>query len=229
MKRIFGAIAASLLVVLVTAGCMKIDMGVTVASDDTVSGKVTMAFSKKMVEIGKANGAKAEMFDTAHLFATQNTVATSDYSDDKFVGTTYAFNSTPIAKFFSSSGSSSLNIKRKDSQLVVSGILDTSGGSSDVDAVKSNPETSALFDGSGIKVSITFPGTIVSTNGKQSGNTIVWEGEIGKPILFKAVVESPLKAVTGSSLDLTWVYVSAGVLVLAGAATFVVLRKKKKN
>jgi hypothetical protein len=207
-------------------------MGVTISDQDTVSGSTVFAFNSKMVEIAKQNGAGEDMFDTATLFAEQDGVTTESYTDGDYVGTKYNFKDIPLDKFFSQSDSSSLHIERKGDQLIVSGLMDTSGGSSDVDAVRSNPQTKALFDGSGIKVSITLPGQIVSTNGKQDGNTITWTGEVGKIINFKAVADTSGKAVvttnaSGANADYSWVwYLVAGLLVVGGAVAFVLIRKR---
>ena len=227
MKRIFAAVTTAIFVVLATAGCIKVDMGVTVSDQDTVSGTTFFAFNNKLVEIAKQNGAGEDMFDTATLFAAQDGITAEAFTDGDYTGTKYTFKDLPIDKFFSSSDSSSLNIQRKGDQLIVSGLMDTSGGSSDVDSVRNNPETKALFDGSGIKVSITLPGQIISTNGKQDGNTITWTGEVGKIINFKAVADTSGKAVTTNAGDSSWVwYLVAGVLVVAGVVAFVLLRKR---
>lgn len=235
MKRILAAVTTAIFVVLATTGCIKVDMAVTVSATDTVSGSTVFAFNKKMVEIAKQNGAGEEMFDTATMFAEQAGLATEAFSDGSYEGTKYTFKDVPIDKFFSRSDSSSLHIERKGDQLIVSGLLDTSGGTNDVASVRDNPETKALFEGSGFKVSITLPGQIVSTNGNQQGNTITWTGEVGEVINFKAVADTSGKVIAANptsgsgSADYSWIwYLIAGVLVVAGAIAFVLLRKRSK-
>jgi hypothetical protein len=230
VKRIFAAVTTAIFVVLATTGCIKVDMGVTVSSSDTVSGSTVFAFNKKLVEIAKQNGAGEDMFDTATMFAEQAGVATENYADNAFEGTKFTFTDVPLDKFFSQSDSSSLHIERKGNELIVSGLLDTSGGTSEVEAVRNNPETKALFEGSGVKVSITLPGKIVSTNGKQDGNTITWTGEVGEVINFKAVADTTGQAATTgseSASDFSWIwYLVAGVVVVGGVVAFVLLRKR---
>lgn len=235
MKRVLAAVTTAIFVVLATTGCIKVDMDVTVSATDTVSGSTVFAFNKKMVEIAKQNGAGEDMFDTATMFAEQAGLTAEEFSDGNYEGTKYTFKDVTIDKFFSQSDSSSLHIERKGDELIVSGLLDTSGGSTDVASVRDNPETKALFEGSGFKVSITLPGQIVSTNGKQNGNTITWTGEVGEVINFKAVANTtgkviaanPTTSTSGSSADYSWVwYLVAGVLVVAGAIAFVLLRKR---
>lgn len=235
MKRVLAAVTTAIFVVLATTGCIKVDMDVTVSATDTVSGSTVFAFNKKMVELAKQNGAGEDMFDTATMFAAQDGLTTEKFAEGNYEGTKYTFKDVPIDKFFSRSDSSSLHVERKGDELIVSGLLDTSGGSTDVASVRDNPETKALFEGSGFKVSITLPGQIVSTNGKQNGNTITWTGEVGEVINFKAVANTsgrviaanPTTSTSGSSADYSWVwYLVAGVLVVAGAIAFVLLRKR---
>jgi hypothetical protein len=235
VKRIFAAVTTAIFVVLATAGCIKVDMGVTISDQDTVSGSTFFAFNSKLVEIAKQNGAGEDMFDTTSMFAAQDGITTESFSEAGYEGTKYNFKDLPLDKFFSQSDSSSFHVERQGDQLIVSGLMDTSGGSTDVDAVRNNPKTKELFDGSGIKVSITLPGQIISTNGKQDGNTITWTGEVGEVINFKAVTDTSGKVIAsnpkGSSgtadADYSWVwYLVAGVVVVGGTAAFVLLRKR---
>lgn len=239
MKRFLSALFTAIFVTLATAGCLKVDMGMVVSGTDTVSGTTTFAFNKEMISIATQNGASKEMFDTTTLFAQQAGITVAPYSDDKFEGTTYTFKDVALDKFFSSSSSSSLHIERQGDKLIVAGLLDTSGGSTEVESVKSNPQAKKLFEGSGITVRITLPGKILSTNGKQDGNTIVWTGEIGSTINFKAEAEAPYGSkdvaptsvpVSGTNSSWIWWTVGGAIVVLAaGVVTFVLLRRKRSN
>ena len=88
MKRIFTALASAVLVMLVTTGCMKLDMNLKVAGNDTVSGSVTMAFTKTLMDYAKQNGGDTSSLKSSELFAKQPGVTVKDYSDGEFEGTT---------------------------------------------------------------------------------------------------------------------------------------------
>lgn len=223
MKRFFASIAAALLVVLSTAGCMKLDMDLKVAGNDTVSGQVTMAFSKTLVAYAKANGGNTDMFKSNDLFNLQTGVTSKPYSDGEFEGTTYYVHNIPLAQFASKSDSTSLKIVRDGDNIVVSGELDSSGGQTGIDEARNNAFTKEFFKNSSVKVSITLPGEIKQTNGVREGNKISWQGELGDKLTFQAIAYSP------RGLDPVVVSVVGGgiVLVAASIVLYIALKKRK--
>lgn len=223
MKRIFTALASAVLVMLVTTGCMKLDMNLKVAGNDTVSGSVTMAFTKTLMDYAKQNGGDTSSLKSSELFAKQPGVTVKDYSDGEFEGTTYTFASVPLKKFAAKNDSTSLSIVRKGSDIVVSGSLDTSGGGeADFASIKNNPLTAPFFKNSAITVSIELPGEIKSTNGVRKGNKITWTGELGDNMTFEAVAYSP----QGLDPVLVTVGVATAAVVAGGLVLF--LRRKRK-
>ena len=223
MKRFFASIAAALLVVLATAGCMKLDMQLTVTSNDTVNGEVTMAFSKAVIEYAKANGGNTDALKSNGMFADQPGVTSKPYTDSEFEGTTYYVANIPLKKFASTNDSTTLKIARDGDNIVVTGVLDSSGGQSDLESLKTNPLTKELFKNSSVRVSITLPGEIKQTNGVREGNKITWQGQLGDKLTFQAIAYSP----QGIS-PLTLSIVGGGViLVAAGVVLFFALKKRK--
>jgi hypothetical protein len=223
MKRIFAAIAAAVLVTLTTAGCMKINMNVNVAANDTVSGSAVVGFSKEVYDAIKSSGGDTSKLNSNGMFANKPGVTVKAYDDGKFVGTEYGFNGVPLKNFAAKSDSTALSITRKGDNLIVSGSLDSSGGDSTVADAKSNPFTKAFFKDSELKVVVTLPGEIKSTNGERSGNTITWSGQIGDKLTIDAVAYSP------KTLDpILLASIAGGVIVVAaGVLVFVNLRKRK--
>lgn len=223
MKRIFAALATAILVTLATAGCMKLDMNLKVANNDTVSGSVTMAFTKTLMDYVSANGGDTTAFNSKGMFSKQPGVTTKAYSDGEFEGTTYSFASVPLKNFSSNNQNTSLKISREGSNLIVSGELDSSGGSGDLSSAKTNPLTAEFFKNSSVKVAIELPGEIKQTNGVRHGNVITWQGQLGDKLTFQAIAYSP------QGLDAVLVSVVGGgiVLVAAAAVLFFVLRKRQ--
>ena len=66
-NRKIGAVMLAMLVLVLTAGCMKLDMNLEVSSQDTVSGDVTFAISKSLAEMGQENGGDAGVPATDNL------------------------------------------------------------------------------------------------------------------------------------------------------------------
>lgn len=224
MKRLFASIAAAILVVLATAGCMKLDMQLTVTSNDTVNGQVTMAFSKVLIDYAKANGGNTDSFKSNGMFAEQPGVTSEPYSDSEFEGTTYYVANIPLKKFAAANDATTLKIARDGDNIVVSGVLDTSGGGEvDLSTLKNDPFTKDLFKNSSVKVTITLPGEIKQTNGVQHGNKISWQGVLGDKITFQAIAYSP-QGISPVTLSI----VGGGVvLVAAGVVLFFALKKRQ--
>ena len=224
MNRIFAALTAALLVTLATTGCMKINMNLNVAANDTVSGSAVLGFSKEAVDALKQYGGDTSKLDSKGLFASKPGVTVKAFDDGKFVGTQYEFKNVPLKNFAAASDSTSLSVVRDGDNLIVSGSLDSSGGDSTLSDAKTNPITEAFFKDSELKVVVTLPGEIKSTNGVQDGNTITWSGQIGDKISFDAVAYSP------KGLDPLVITAIAGGVVLVGAGVilFVNVRKRKK-
>jgi hypothetical protein len=224
-SRKIGALALAMIVLVLTAGCMKLDMTLEVSNQDTVSGNVTFAISKSLAEMGEENGGEAGVPATDNLFGGDVNAEVTPFDDGKFVGSTYKLDAVPLENFATTNDSSQLSIVRDGDYLVVSGLLDMTGG--DPDSIKEameNPFTSALFEGTSIRVAITLPGTIESASGEIDGNTVVWEGTMGDSLDISAKAKSPVPG----SID--WMLVGGGaVLLLAIAAIVLIGRNKAKG
>ena len=223
--RRIGALALAMIVLVLTAGCMKLDMNLEVSSQDTVSGDVTFAISKSLAEMGQENGGEAGVPATDNLFGGDVNAEVTPFDDGKFVGSTYKLDAVPLENFATTNDSSQLSIVRDGDYLVVSGLLDMTGG--DPDSIKEameNPFTSALFEGTSIRVAITLPGTIESASGEIDGNTVVWEGTMGDSLNLSAKAKAPLPG----SVD--WMLVGGiAVLLLSVVAIVVIGRRKNKG
>ena len=217
-NRKIGAVMLAMLVLVLTAGCMKLDMNLEVSSQDTVSGDVTFAISKSLAEMGQENGGEAGVPATDNLFGGEVNAEVTPFDDGKFVGSTYKLNAVPLENFATSNDSSQLSIVREGDYLLVSGLLDMTGG--DPDSIKEameNPFTSALFEGTSIRVAITLPGTIEETTGVVEGNTVVWEGTMGDSLDISAKAKAPLPG----SID--WVLIGVIAVLLVAVAAIVII------
>jgi hypothetical protein len=217
-NRKIGAVMLAVLVLVLTAGCMKLDMNLEVSSQDTVSGDVTFAISKSLAEMGQENGGEAGVPATDNLFGGEVNAEVTPFDDGKFVGSTYKLDAVPLENFATSNDSSQLSIVREGDYLVVSGLLDMTGG--DPDSIKEameNPFTSALFEGTSIRVAITLPGTIEETTGVVEGNTVVWEGTMGDSLDISAKAKAPLPG----SIDWMLVGGVAAALLAVAAIVFI--------
>lgn len=215
--KFLSRIAILVIAMLSLTGCMKMTMDLTVNPNDTVDGKVVFAISKQLADLGGG----ADEIQTDNLFDTEVPGVTKKKLDDgSWVGTEYTLSAVPLSQFKPGEDASELAIVRNGDQLIVSGLLDA--GSEEMDA-----ETLAMIESmSGsmvLRISITLPGEIVSTDGEVNGNTITWKLNLSGTTPINAVAKSQLQ--TGAPAGLIAGVVAALVLI----ALLVVLLSRRNN
>lgn len=229
LRRIWGLIATSLATVLLTSGCIKLEMDMTVATDDTVSGNMVFAISKSLAEMAaeESETESATTPETNNLFADAENVTIEPFDDGEFVGSSYSFESLPLAQFAPQVGeNSAFAIERQGDNLVISGVLDTSTEGEELEA---NPFADSITAGfaasTSIRVSVTLPGEIIETNGQVEGQTITWIGTFGERVDLQAVAVSPV------STPINWLLVGGitGIaLGISGVLLTVFVGRKKR-
>jgi hypothetical protein len=228
LRRIWGIIAVSLSTVLLTTGCIKLEMDMTVATDDTVSGTMVFAISKSLAEMGDEESESATTPETDGLLANADNVKVEPFDDGEFVGSSYSFEALPLAQFAPQVGdNSAFAMERQGNNIVISGVLDTSSEGEDLEE---NPFADSIMEGfaasTSIRVSVTLPGEIIETNGQVDGQTITWNGSFGEKLEIQAIAISPLAS------PVNWLLVGGIggiVLGLVGLlVTWISVRKKQK-
>ena len=215
MKRIFASFAAMLSVMLLTTGCIKLNMNLDVAADDTVSGNIVFAISKDLADLAGEDGAT----ETDTLLPKSDAVKVTEFDDGKLVGSKYSFAGIPIEKFSEASNDAGqLKIVRDGDNLVVSGELDLSGGAA---AGEENPLLDGFDMGADISVVMTLPGKIVSSTGEIEGNKITWTGKFGEKLVIAAETNSP------KSAPMQMILIGLGAGVVIAVAVILVLRRRK--
>ncbi len=225
IKRLFASIVAAIFVVLVTAGCMKLDAKLTVSNNDTISGTVTLAYSNAASKQLDPQLLNQVMPNTGHLFKGPG-VTETNYADGNYSGKSWLFTSVPIDKLISLGNDRiHLNFERDGDNVNVAGSVDTSSlknaGSL---AHLSETQVADLLASSAIHISITLPGSISYTNGKLTGNTVTWSGHLGDNLSIGAVATSKPDVVN-------WPLIGgiATVVIAAGSAfvLYFILKKRK--
>jgi hypothetical protein len=75
-----------------------------------------------------------------------------------------------------------------------------------------------------IKISITFPGEVASSNGQIDGNTVSWTPAFGERLELQATASA---VGGGSSFPWMWIAIGAGAVVVIAIAVVVLSRRKK--
>ena len=70
IKRLWRLVSVSLAVVLLTTGCLKLEMDLTVANDDTVSGTMVFAIAKSITDLASEDAESSPTISTQELFST---------------------------------------------------------------------------------------------------------------------------------------------------------------
>lgn len=199
---------------LTLSGCMRMQVDMTVAEDDTVDGTVVFAFQESILEL---MGDDADSLFAEMDFESDQGVTVADYEQDGFVGKEYTFAATPLADFNSDGG---LTITREGDEFVVAGQMDLQG-----DSGEEVPGMEGMLDSFDISITLAFPGEVTSSNGEITGNSVTW-----KPVYGEA---NPLEARAGatgggSGLGLILGIVAAVVVIGAAVALVIVNNTKKK-
>jgi hypothetical protein len=224
VSRIARAVVASFLAVFVAfslAGCLKFNIALKVNEGDSVTGSVVVAMSKELASLAAGDPSSMK---TDGIFPAGPGITSKAFTDGKFVGTQYDFTNVPLAAF--NTGDSKLGqlrITRDGENLVTSGALDFTGSSSA--DMSSNPMAKALMASMDLKIAITYPGKILETTGKASGNTITWTPEYGKKTEISAVVSAPFSV----GFQWTWIIIGAAAVIVAVVVVLVVVRARRKK
>ncbi|WP_277207643.1 LppM family (lipo)protein [Isoptericola croceus] len=160
---------------LALAGCLKMDMDLTLNEDDTVSGSFTMAFADQLAE--------SMGMDPQTLWDQAGDEVASDlpdgatqepYADGEYTGTTMSFTDMPLDEL-SGAGTDELSITRDGDEYVVEGTMDMSDDTGQLDSMAAG--MAGAFD---VRIAVTFPGEVIESNGTVEGSTVEWRPAMGE-------------------------------------------------
>ena len=199
---------------LLLSGCIKFDTDIELKSDNTIDGSVIVGISDEFADLPG--------FDTSDLLPeapeapSAGSIDVEPYAAEGFIGTRLVFTGVPIEEFSTGTADAdSLNIVRDGDVFRVSGSFDTTSGLGGEGGAETPPgetlpedglpedfpsefpgledfDPSALI-GAEIRIQVTFPGEVISTNGTVEGKTVTWTPTLGD--------EEPLEAVGQATAD----------------------------
>ncbi|WP_251152672.1 hypothetical protein [Cellulosimicrobium sp. Marseille-Q4280] len=180
-KRLgLGALLATLALFL--AGCMRIDMDLTLNEDDTADGTIVMAISDETAEaLGQDPQALWDQMGSEMEGELPPGATQEPYAEDGYTGTRMTYTGQPISDM-STGATDELSITREGDEFVVSGSMDMSDEEMGMDGTdpESDEMTRQMMEGFEVSISITFPGEVAETNGEVDGNTVTWTPVIGE-------------------------------------------------
>jgi hypothetical protein len=215
-------LAALAALALLLTGCLKLDMDLQIRSDDTVDGGVVFAVDKDLLEL--TGGSFEDLTEGGTPFPSDvEGVRIEEYDDGEYVGQRYVFEGVALSEFTDPANPESLQIVREGDTFVVSGVLDLSSGATGATGVTAGEQ---FFSSAEIRVAVTFPGEVISSNGRVEGSTVIWEPKFGERLEIEAT-GSAVGGGGGLGSPLTIVLLVVGVAAVAGVIALVAMSRRR--
>jgi len=180
-RRALGA-ATLVASALLLSACVRMDVDLTLNSDETATGSMLIAVSDNAAEAAGMTPAEllAEM-DSEDLGEGADKV--EEYAEDGFTGKRYTYEGSALSDV----SDETVRITRDGDEFVVDGTLPlTAEELGMTEAELSDPAVRPYLDTFDVNISITFPGTISESNGTIDGNTVTWAATVGEENKFTA-------------------------------------------
>ncbi|PZR53473.1 hypothetical protein DNL40_08185 [Xylanimonas oleitrophica] len=174
-RRPLAALGTALVVALALAGCVKVDVGMTVSPDDTMAGTMVFAFADDAA--AQLGADPQQLWDQAggQITGQLPEGATEEpYAQDGWTGTRVTLPPTPIGQT-ATVGGEQLTVVREGDEYVASGVMDLT---SLAEGQENVPQ--AVLDEMQIDLSVTFPGPVTETDGTADGSTARWQPAPGQ-------------------------------------------------
>lgn len=214
MKRLI----ASLLLVLATTGCYRVNTDLTVGANDRVSGSATLAVDNRVLEAGNV-----KFPTTRGWFKDAPGMASRKFEDGAFTGTAYIFDNVPVDEVRTRiTNSYWLRLHRNGDAIEVAGVIDTSNWVAPEGATQAQLDQAKAE--SQIRIRITLPGTISYSTGKVAGNTVTFSGQLGDKIVIGAHATSKPDVINWALIG---TLVAVALLLGSGFVLYFVLKKRK--
>ncbi len=196
-------VLVALLTALALSGCLRFTTDLTVSPENTVSGEYVIAVAEgsgKQLGIGDRELAE-ELWKDSGLGDGLTAPTVGGYRKGGYAGIVVRFTHEPLTAFAPTA--SHFGISRLGDEFIVSGTLSGGAAREGADA-ESSPD---------IRVTLTFPGPVLESNGQATGRTVTWTITEDNSTLTARASAVP---VTDNAVRLA--YVVAGVIAVAGVA-----------
>lgn len=215
VRRIL-VLGAALLAVLTLSGCLKVQVGLSLGTDDTISGTVLVTKSTPKaagasgssqsnapaipIPSGAAAGSATAALNLPTPSVKVDTITAENYSEGDETGYKYIYKKATFAE-----AKSYPILDKRGGAMVFTRSKDTVSFNSTFNLTYSSTPTaqdaliSKNFDGT---VKVTFPGKVVSSNGTVDGNSVTWKLEALKENVLTATANySQAAAPTAAAQD----------------------------
>ena len=178
------ALAIGIAAAISLTGCVQFTADLEINRSDRVSGEVTAAVSKDLLNQLRIAGLGDLIPDVDRdLFSADSRVTETEVNDSRWEGTRFGFENRDLSILNLTDGDESfLKVYREGDYLITDGFIADQGiEQTDLPANVPDPD---------IWVRIDYPGVIESTNGDQIGSVVEWRLEPGQDLVIEARVLS---------------------------------------
>jgi hypothetical protein len=181
------------------AGCLKLDMALTISPDDTVDGEMVFAVNKELLEL--TGQSVDDLLDGTAVPDDVPGATQEPYEDDRFVGTRVVFEDVALEDMQEGSDPDSLSIERTGDTYEVNGVMDLAADDAELEGNPFEDQLTEAFDTAELRIAITFPGEVLETNGQVDGTTVTWEPVFGERTELQAVASASGDGAAGDQGD----------------------------
>jgi hypothetical protein len=221
-------------IALILAGCMQLNMSLTVNTDDTIDGQLLLTADKSIVTSNNTKTLEQGFADLRQNIPKMPEGQETVYQDATRYGSLISYNHTPLSKF----NSESIKLVKNNGTYRFTLPLDPKlyGGK----FATADPKQQAVFmTAMEFEIQVTFPGRVLDSNGSEVGTTVTWQVKSGaeKPVQLFATAEIPAgspqatssASAQGGGGGFPWLLIIGGAVVLAIAAVAVFLLMRRSS
>lgn len=221
---------------LILAGCMQLNMSLTVNTDDTIDGQLLLTADKQILTSNNTKTLEQGFADLRQNIPAMPEGAETVYQDATRYGSLISYDHTPLSKF----NSESIKLVKNNGTYRFTLPLDPKLYGSKFSSA--NPQQQAVFmKAMEFEIQVTFPGRVLDSNGSEVGTTVTWQVKSGaeKPVQLFATAEIPAGAPQGTASaaaaagsggsGFPWLLIIGGAVVLAIAAVAVFLLMRRSS
>ncbi len=185
--RKLKALALTVVAAVTLTGCVQLTADLEINRSDRVSGEVTAAVSKDLINQLRMAGLGEFVPDVdENLFSPESGVTETEVTNSTWEGTRFSFDNRDLSLLNLSDGNnpeSYLRVYRDGDYLITEGRVVNQEGVDQADLPASVPDPD-------VALRISYPGVVESTNGQQLGSTVEWRLEPGEDLVMEARVLS---------------------------------------
>ncbi len=169
-RALRGLLGLAVLVLL--SGCLKLDADLTIAPDDTVTGRYVVAYLKNPDR-------PAGLAPARELLVSRGSAESRRYDDGTYLGTEYELRGVSFADLAAFAAvqqqqreTGTLRLARVGDEVTVAGTFDFRESRP---VARTPEERASAGRGFAVRVRLTFPGEVHAANGKVEGRSVTWD------------------------------------------------------